>query len=62
MRQLASQILTDLFSYFFVDEGRRGCLAEQDNSPLSALRELQALVVYLVRQLACGREDDGPHA
>ncbi len=55
-------VLTNLFSHLLVGEGRRSCLAEQDNSPLSALRELQALVVDLVRQLACGREDDSANA
>ena len=49
--------LTDFVAHALVCECARRRFAEQDDAPLAALRELEALVVDLVRQLPRRRED-----
>ena len=55
-------LLTDFVPRRLVRERARRRTAEQYDTPFASLRELEALVVDLVRELACWREDQRAHA
>ena len=53
---------TDFVLYAFICKGGRSRLAEENNTPLSSLSELQALVIDLVCQLACRGQNNSTDA